>query len=113
VILNETINWFQSNFLTLDCDKWHFLYLLTKKHKEIKMQIIYSNTIITNINSTRFLGLIVESSLSWKDHVTELTSELNKTCYAVRAIKPYMSLDVMKVISYSYVHSVIWYYFLG
>jgi hypothetical protein len=31
LVLNETINWFQSNFLTLNCDKTHFLQLITKK----------------------------------------------------------------------------------
>ena len=65
------------------------------------MQIIFSNTIITNINSTKFLGLIIDSTLSWKDHITRLTSKLNKACYAIRAIKPFMSLDVMKIIYYS------------
>jgi len=44
------------------------------------MQIIASNTISTNINSTRFLGLIIDSTLSWKDHIVELTSKLNKAC---------------------------------
>jgi len=73
------------------------------------MQIISSNTIITNINSTNFLGLIIDSTLSWKDHITRLTSKLNKTCYAIRAIKPFMFLDVMKIIYYSNVHSVISY----
>ena len=70
------------------------------------MQIISSNNIITTINSTRFLGLTIGSSLSWKDHIIELTSKLNKACYAIRAIKPFMSLDVMKIIYYSYVQSV-------
>jgi len=73
------------------------------------MHIISSNTIITNTKSTRFLGLIIGSSLSWNDHISELTSKLNKACYAIRAIKPFMSLDVMKMIHYSYVHSVISY----
>jgi hypothetical protein len=73
------------------------------------MQIISSNTIITNINSTKFLELIIDSTLSWKDHITGLTSKLNKACYAIKAIKPLMSLDVMKLIYYSYVHSVISY----
>jgi hypothetical protein len=108
-VLIETINWFQSNFLSLNCDKIHFLQFLTKKHNEIKMQIISSNTIITNINSTKFLGLIIDSTLSWKDHITGLTSQLNKACYAIRAIKPFMSVEVMKMIYYSYVHSVISY----
>ena len=70
------------------------------------MQIISPITIITTINSTRFLGLTIDSSLSWKDHIIELTSKLNKECYAVRAIKPFMSLNVMKMIYYSYVQSV-------
>jgi hypothetical protein len=55
------------------------------------------------------MGLIIDSSLSWKDHIFKLTSKLNKACYAIRAIKLYMSLDVMKMIHYSYVHSVISY----
>jgi hypothetical protein len=41
--------------------------------------------------------------------MTGLTSKLNKACYAIRAIKPFMSLEVMKMIYYSYVHSVISY----
>jgi hypothetical protein len=87
--LIETSNWFQSNLLSLNCDKTHFLQLLTKKHNEIKIQIITSNSIITNINSIKFLGLIIESTLSWKNHITGLTSKLNKACYAIRAIKPF------------------------
>jgi len=73
---------------------------LLKKHNEIKMHIISSNTIITTINSTRFLELTTDSSLSWKEHIIELTSKLNKPCYAIRTIKPFMSLDVMKMIYY-------------
>jgi hypothetical protein len=33
-------------------------------------------------------------------------SKLNKACYALRAIKPFMSLDVLRTIYFSYVHSV-------
>jgi hypothetical protein len=70
LVLNETMNWFQSNFLTLNCDK-----------TATKMQIISSNTIITNINSTKFLGLTIDSTLSRKDHITGLTSKLNKAFF--------------------------------
>ena len=77
-VLIETINWFQGNFLTLNCGKTHCLQFLTKMHNEIKLQIISSNIIITNINSTRCLELIIYSSLSWKDQTIELTCKLNK-----------------------------------
>jgi hypothetical protein len=73
------------------------------------MQLISVNSVITNINCTMFLGVNIDSSLSWKDHITELSSRLNKACYAIRAIKPFMSLDSMKKICYSYVHSILSY----
>ena len=68
------------------------------------MPVIACNTIIAN--STRFLGFTIDSTLSWKDHIVELKSKLNKACYAVRAIKPFMSLNVLKIIYFPYVHSV-------
>ena len=71
------------------------------------MPVIACNTIITN--STRFLGFTIDSTLSWKDHIVELKSKLNKACYAVRAIKPFMSLNVLKMIYFSSVHSVMSY----
>jgi len=72
----ELSNWFRSNLLTLNYDKTYFLQFLTKKQKEIQ-QVAISNSLITNIKSTKFLGLIIDSTLSWKDRITELTPKLN------------------------------------
>ena len=108
-VLTETSKWFQSNFLSLNCDKTHFLQFFTKKQTELQIQITTPNSVISNINSTKFVGLIVDSTLSWKDHISELASKLNKACYAIRAIKPLMSLEVLKTVYYSYVHSALSY----
>ena len=101
-VMAEIINWFQSNFLTLNCDKTYFLQFVTKKQNEIKIQIIASNPIITIIKNIKCLGLIIDSTLSWRDHVVGLTSTLNKTCYAIRAIKHFMPSDVLRKIYFSY-----------
>jgi hypothetical protein len=88
LVMKQTINWFQSNLLSLNSNKTHFLQFLTKKHNEMKIQIMASNSIITNINSTKFLGLTIDCTLSWGEHILGLSSKLNKACYAIRAIKP-------------------------
>jgi len=108
-LMTEITNWFQSNLLTLNCNKTHFMQFLTKKQNERKIQIIVPNSIKTNINSTKFLGLIIDNTLSWKDHIAALTSKLNKACYAIMAIKPLMSVDILRMIYFSYVHSVVSY----
>jgi len=108
-IMTEITNWFHSNFLRLKCNKTHFMHFLTKKQNERKIQIISPNSIKTNINSTKFLGFAIDNTLSWKDHIAALTSKLNKACYAIRAIKPFMSVDVLRTVYFSYVHSVVSY----
>jgi hypothetical protein len=53
-VMTEITDWFQSNLLTLNCNKTSFLQFLTKINKEIKIQIIVSGSLITNISSTKF-----------------------------------------------------------
>jgi hypothetical protein len=55
------------------------------------------------------LGINIESTLSRKNHITNLSGKLNKACYAIRAIKPFMPQESMKMIYYSYVHSLLSY----
>jgi hypothetical protein len=107
--MTEITNWFQSNLLALNCNKTHFMQFLTKKQNERKIKIIAPNSIDTNIKSTIFLGLITDNSLSWKDHIAALTSELNRACYAIRSIKPFLFVDILRMICFSYVHSVMSY----
>ena len=58
------------------------------------------------------IGLMLQVQRCWWylkskiNFIIELTSKLNKACYAIRATKPFMSLDAMKMIYYSYVQSV-------
>jgi len=55
------------------------------------------------------LGLTIDTTLTWKHHISELTTRLNKACYAIRSIKPFMSLDVLRSTYFSYAHSFISY----
>ena len=102
--MNEITNWFQSNLRTLNCNKTHFLQFLTKNEKEVPIQMS-SNSLITNLNSIKFLGLTIDSTLSWKDHVVELTSKLNKAYFVIRIIKTFMSFNVLRTVYFSYFHT--------
>ena len=64
---------------------------------------------ISNISNTKFLGLVITNSLSWKDHITQLTPKLCEACYLLRCIKPFISQNTLKSIHYSYFQSLICY----
>jgi hypothetical protein len=61
------------------------------------------------LTKTKFLGLIIDNSLSWKGHVDWLMSRLGSARFAIRAMKPYMSIGILRMIYFTYFHSIMSY----
>ena len=57
-VMTEITSWFQSNLLSLNYNKTHFMQFQSKKQNEGKIQILVPNLINSNINSTKLLGLM-------------------------------------------------------
>jgi hypothetical protein len=51
----------------------------------------------------------MDSSLSWKNYIDGLMVKLNKAYYAIRSLRPFVSYESLKMIYYSYFHSVMSY----
>jgi hypothetical protein len=73
---------------------------------EINMQVSFGNR---NHSKIKIFRTDYRHFLDWKCHIGELTSRLNKACYAIRSIKPFMSLGVLRSTCFLYVHSIISY----
>jgi len=101
--------WFKSNSLSLNIYKTHFLQFHTKINQTYAIQISYENKQITQAQNTKFLGIIIDSNLSWKQHIDDIIPKLNMACFAVRSIKPFMSLEAIRLIYFSYFYSVLSY----
>jgi hypothetical protein len=82
---------------------------LNKNNHEMNIHISYGNKLITNTHSTNFLGLIIDSTLSWKNHIDKLMSKLSSACYAIRAVKSLMTQESLRIIYFSCFHSVMTY----
>ena len=73
------------------------------------MQVLFGNRKIATAQSLKFLGLTIDTTLTWQHHIGELTSRLNKAFYAIRSIKLFMSLEVLRSTYFSYAESIISY----
>jgi len=78
---------------------------MTKNTPTRDISISYNNTLISKTSNTKFLGLLIADSLSWKDHIIQLIPKLSKACYILRCIRPFMSLEALKSVYHSYFHS--------
>jgi hypothetical protein len=61
------------------------------------------------VNDLNFLGLNINNTLSWKTHIDKTLPKLSSACFAMRAVKPFMSPQILKAIYYSHFHSIISY----
>ena len=65
---------------------------MTKNTSVDEISIGYNNMFISNTLNTKFLGLVITNSLSWKDHITQLTPKLCKACYVLTCIRPFLTI---------------------
>jgi hypothetical protein len=82
---------------------------MAKSKLAVDVHISYKDNPINNTCSTNFLGLSLDSTVSWKTHIDQLSSKLNSACYAIRSLKSVISTKNLRTIYFSYVHSIIAY----
>jgi len=64
---------------------------------------------ISNVTEVSFLGLTLDSALSWKKHIDKLTGKLCSACYALRHIREVVSKHTLKSVYFAHIHSLLSY----
>ena len=59
------------------------------------------NERITEENDVKFLGVLLDSTLSWKPYITELSKKLSKTIGMFYKLRHYTTADVLKLLYYA------------
>ena len=98
--------WFKGNFLSPNFEKTHYIHFITRHIPVIHMKTGYVNKLIPNILHTKFPGINIDSTLSWRMHIEQPVYKLSTACYVIRSCKPYMSHITLIMIYYSYFHSI-------
>jgi hypothetical protein len=78
--LSNIADWFCANRLTLNLDKTNFiLFRSHRKSPPSEMpRLLVGNTLLAQVESTRFLGIEVDQHLTWKQHINNISSKLAK-----------------------------------
>jgi len=98
-----------SNSFILNFYKTHYIQFMAKFKPAVDVHINYKDSPINNNYSTIFLGLTLDSTLSWKTHVYQLSSKLNSACYLIISLKSVISTKNLRIIYFYYMHSIIAY----
>jgi hypothetical protein len=108
-VVEKISNWFQTNSLTLNFNKTYYMHFSAKSKLLIDIHLSYKGNPIRNTFSANYLGLTLDSTLSWKLHIAQLSSKLNSVCYIIRLLKSIISTKSLRTVYFAYVHSIITY----
>jgi hypothetical protein len=101
-------SWLCSNKLSLNLDKTVYM-VHTNKLKNSDDQVIIRNKVVCHVDKSKFLGIIVDNKLKFKDHVSEVCSKMSKTCGILRRLGSIVPSHVLKSVYLSLVYPYIIY----
>ena len=85
--LAKVAEWFDSNKLTLNVNKTQMLMMSRKKNLNPQGDVILSNEAIQRVTKAKFLGVIVDQHLNWKDHISMVSHTISKSCGIISRIQ--------------------------
>ena len=98
--VNTLFNWFRQNGLIANSSKSHFLTSpLERRTRKIH------DSIITSSSSEELLGVLIDSELTFHDHITRLCSKANQKLSALARVSKYLTLPKRRLLMSSYITS--------
>ena len=75
-----------------------------KKPLNPQGDVILRNEAIQRVTNTKFLGVIVDQHLNWKDHISMVSHKISKSCGIISRIRNTLDIKSKKLIYYSLIH---------
>ena len=107
------VDWLNFNKLSLNIGKTKCM-LFSPQNIVAKPPIRINNCSIEYVKHFRYLGIIMDERLSFKQHIAFVKTKLAYLQGFIYSLKPYLTSETLKIVYYSYIyphlllHSIIW-----
>ena len=102
--LQEVTNWFKANKLSVNARKTNYMLLGTRygnaKYVESvpanrDIQVKLDDTNLQKVSSTKFLGVIIDENLTWKNHIDGISKTIARNVGVLNKLKCYIPKRVL------------------
>ena len=98
-------NWVCANKLSLNISKSNFvIFHLPQKQLSYFVHLFVNNTDIKQERSIKYLWIIIDSNLSWKDHIQYLIKKLKRNVGLLSKIRYFVNFQVLKNLYYALIY---------
>ena len=97
--------WLDADKLALNVDKTNLVIFHSRAKKLTEpIALKFGRKKITQADHVRFLGVLLDDTLSWKPHLAELSRKLARSVGVFYKLKYYVPLDALKSVYHALFH---------
>ena len=105
-MLDYMTEWFLANGLALNMEKTNIMKFTSRNPQNESFQTMHQNRLLTGTNSTKFLGLELDTNVNWKNHINKISSKLSSACYLISRMCLSCHINTLKMVYFAYFHSI-------
>ena len=103
--MHKITQWLTVNRLSLNVDKTHFMLFRKKNTRVALNETLYiKGTVINQVESTKFLGVFIDSSLTWRSHIQHIDGKVARGLGILYKCRKYFSKDVLISLFYAFIY---------
>jgi hypothetical protein len=87
----------------LNYNKTHYLQFNMKNSREYVLKLNCQGNCVKSSPRTKFLGLIIDDSLSWKANIDRMMSKLNTAYFVIQTLHAILSTETLRVVYFAYI----------
>ena len=107
IVLKKMESWFVANKLSLNVDKTCYTILSKNKSQDLNSQelkLYINNQLINKVTSCKYLGVIIDETLDWKEHIEHVHKNLIKFTSIFYKIRNVLPFDCLKKLYFAFIH---------
>ena len=101
--LKEISEWLKVNKLSLNIKKTHYMIFTTKRKRLVDVSLQIDGHIINETDSTKFLGVIIDNKLSWKNHIKHVVGKVSRGIGMILKARKLLNQDALITLYYSFI----------
>jgi len=108
-ILAKLKEWLAANKLSLNISKTSYILFSLKKVTNSSIVLKIDSFEIAQVNLVKFLGVIIDSKLTWKSHIDYICTKIAKAIAILNKVKKIFHLPTLISLYYTFVYPYIFY----
>ena len=102
--LNCISEWLKMNKLSLNIKKTHFMIFSNKGAVKPQIDLYIDGHKITESSETKFLGVFIDSNLTWKYHITYISGKIAKGIGIITKARRLLDKESLITLYYSFIY---------